>query len=74
MGLAGFRQINGALGRASQRRFVDLEARDLTSENRIFQPALLVGAYRIRSDLTERPADTARRTGQADAVRVLEGA
>jgi len=59
MRLPSFRQIDRALGGGRQRRLVDLEARDLSAQHRVFQAALLVGTHGIGGDLPERPADAA---------------
>src|SRR5487761_2476760 len=59
MPLAGLCQIDSTFGGASQCRLVDLEGGDLSTQDRILQTTLLVGADRVRGDLPERPADAA---------------
>ena len=59
MALAGLCQIDRPFGGASKRRLVDLEVGDLPAQDRIFQTPLLVGADRVRGDLSKRPADAA---------------
>ena len=72
MRLPGFRQIDRALGRSGQRRFVDLEARDLAAKHRIFKAALLIGAKRVSRDLAQRTTDAAFAHARDHRALVLE--
>ena len=59
MRLAGFRQIDGALGHRRKRRLVDIERRYPAAQHGVVKLARFIAADRVGRDLAERTADAA---------------